>query len=185
MFLNRCHGPKKFRQSSRMFLPTVVKENHSVTRDRYSLNTPTDSNKERVAAQVPGFECMFKHAGEIAQGRLQAHVLEKQPPMKVTVVTGPSGSYREFDIIEFMEKNLVSWGPYRRWQIFMLDAYGPGLTRNVQNKAWEMGYVCITHGGGASQVLQTNDTDLHKPVRESYTELESIKTLEPRRPAAG
>ena len=69
------------------------------------------------------------------------------------------------------------WKEGRRWQIFMLDAYGPGLTRNVQNKAWEMGYVCITHGGGASQVLQTNDTDLHKPIRQEYTELESMKIL--------
>ena len=117
-------------------LKVPLKENHAATRDRWSLKVLTDSNKERVKAQLPGFECMFKHAGKIKQGKLQEFLKEKKTPMKVTVVTSPSGSYREFDIIEFMEKHLKPWGPDRIWEIFMLDAYGPGLTRNVQTKSW-------------------------------------------------
>ena len=55
----------------------------------------------------------------------------------------------------------------------MLDAYAPGLTDHVQRLCWNRGYICVTHGGGASSVAQTNDTDHHLHVRKRFIELQT------------
>ena len=113
--------------------PTVpLIESHAATRERISLNSVTDSSKERIKRELPGFELMFKADGKQKEAKLQAYVASLNLPFKVSVVTGPSGSYREHDIIEFLEKWLEEWGPNRRWEFFLLDAYVPGLTDNVQ-----------------------------------------------------
>ena len=42
-------------------------ENHGAFRERWSLNSMTDSNKERInSGQLPGFECMFKATGNLS-----------------------------------------------------------------------------------------------------------------------
>ena len=56
--------------------------------------------------------------------------------------------------------------------VVFLDAYAAGLTDNVQRFCWSRGYIEITHGGGASSVLQTNDTDHHLWVRKRFIELQ-------------
>ena len=75
---------------------------------------------------------MFKAEGHTVEKKLQAYVLSLGLPFKVTVVTGPSGSYREEHIIAFFDKHLEPWYPGKRWEIMLLDAYAPGLTDNVQ-----------------------------------------------------
>ena len=83
----------------------------------------TDSNKERInSGELPGFECMFKATGNIKAQRLQDHVTLLSVPFKVSVVTGPSGSYREDDIIKFLEKWCEPWYKGRQWEFIMLDA---------------------------------------------------------------
>ena len=57
--------------------------------------------------------------------------------------------------------------------VFLSDAYAPGLTDNVQRLCWTRGYICFTHGGGASMVGQTNDTDHHCHVRMGIIELQT------------
>ena len=81
-------------------------ENHAATRERWSLNTVTDSNLERIrAGHLPGFEAMFKaEKDKLVAKRLQHHVDILGAPFKVSVVTGPSGSYDEDDIFAFLEK---------------------------------------------------------------------------------
>ena len=59
------------------------------------------------------------------------------------------------------------------WEIIMLDVYVAGLTDNVQRLCWCRGYIDITHGGGASMVCQTNDTDHHEHVRKRFFELQT------------
>ena len=84
--------------------PTVpLIENHAATRERWSLNSVTDSSKKRILKKLPGFEIMFKADGKLKEARLQAYVLSKGDlGFKVTVVTGPSGSYIENDILKFL-----------------------------------------------------------------------------------
>ena len=113
---------------------------------------------------------MFKAEGKNVEQKLQRYVASKQLPFKVTVVTGPSGSYREHDIINFYEAHEAPWGPGSRWELNFLDAYGPGLTNNVFRSGWTRGKILVTHGGGASCVGQTNDTDLHLFVRKTFIE---------------
>ena len=71
-------------------------ENHGDTRERWSLNSVTDSSEERIkSGQLPGFETMFKATGNIKAKRLQEHADRLGAKFKISVVTGPSGSYRE------------------------------------------------------------------------------------------
>ena len=166
--------------------PTVpLIENHAATRARLSLNSVTDSSRERISQELPGFELMFKAEGKLLEARLQSHVAAQGLPFKVSVVTGPSGSYREHDLLNFLEEWLLPWGPGREWEFFLLDAYAPGLTDNVQRLRWSRGYVCITHGGGASMVAQTNDTDHHAHVRKRFIELQSLLMVKKARTKGG
>ena len=91
-------------------------ENHAATRERWSLNSMTESSRDRVLQELPGFEMMFKAEGKVKEAKLQAHVLSKGLPFKVSIVTGPSGSYREHDILNLLEKRLLPWGPGREWE---------------------------------------------------------------------
>ena len=145
----------------------------------------TDSSPERISQELPGFELMFKAEGKIKEGKLSDYVASKRLPFKVSVVTGPSGSYRELDIINFLEKRLLPWGPGRQWEFFLLDAYAPGLTDNVQRLCWTRGYICLTHGGGASMVAQTNDTDHHAHVRKRFIELQTLLMIKKARTMGG
>ena len=63
--------------------------------------------------------------------------------------------------------------------------YGPGLTDNVQRLCWSRGYILITHGGGASMVAQTNDTDLHLWVRKRFIDLHTGRMIKKARRAGG
>ena len=101
------------------------------------------------------------------------------------MVTGPSGSYKEHDILNFLECHLGKWGPGSKWELFFLDAYAPGLTDNVQRACWLKGKVLLTHGGGASSVGQTNDTDLHLWTRKRFIELQQDLMIRKARMAGG
>ena len=121
---------------------------------------------------------MFTAEGHKVEEKLQAFVFAKGLPFNVTVVTGPCGSYREEHLLNFLEKHLEPWGPGRQWELIFLDAYAPGLTDNVQRCCWNRGYIEITHGGGASMVCQTNDTDHHLHVRRKFIELQSQRMIQ-------
>ena len=104
---------------------------------------------------------------------------------KVSVVTGPSGGYRETDILKFLEQWCEPWSETRKWEIILLDAYAPGLTNNVQRLCWHRGYIVVAHGGGASMIVQTNDVGLHKDVRKNYIDLETSLMLHKTRTQGG
>ena len=97
----------------------------------------------------------------------------------------PRGSYSEEHILNFLETHLERWGPGRRWELLFLDAYAPGLTDNVQRCCWHRGYIEITHGGGASMVAQTNDTDHHLWVRKRFIEMQTGLMIQKARATGG
>ena len=51
-------------------------------------------------------------------------------------------------------------------------------TDNVWNLAWARGYIRVPHGGGATPVGQTPDTDLNEHVRRNYGNKESYLLME-------
>ena len=115
---------------------------------------------------------MLKFEGTVKELQLQQFLATKELPFKVSVVTGPSGSYREHDIRICLELWLEPWDTGRQWEIIIVYVYAPGLTDNVQRLCWRRGYIDVTHGGGASMVAQTNDTDHHEHVRKRFVELQ-------------
>ena len=82
--------------------------------------------------------------------KLQAYADSLITPFKFSPVAGPSGSYREQDLLTMQDKWLKPWGPGRQWELWGGDAYAAGLTDNIQRQCWQ--YVSVTHGGGASMV---------------------------------
>ena len=59
----------------------------------------------------------------------------------------------------------------------MGDAYGPNKSPNMPMQCWRKGYQYFAHGGGASMICQTNDTEVHKPARKDLCERQEELTL--------
>ena len=47
---------------------------------------------------------------------------------------GPRGSYREHDVIVFMERHLEPWSPGRDWRIMLCDDYSVNTSQNMLKK---------------------------------------------------
>ena len=88
-------------------------------------------------------------------------------------------------MIRFLEEFLEPWGPGRRWEFISLDAYAPGLTDNVQRLCWSRGFILVTHGGGASMIAQTSDTDHHLFVRQRFIEKQTVLEMKKARSQGG
>ena len=92
-------------------------EGHAATGERMSVSTVTDSNEDRIRNEkLPGFEVMFKADGHKKQEDLQRYADGLECPFRISVVTGPSGSYKEEDLLAMQDKWLEEWVPGRRWE---------------------------------------------------------------------
>ena len=107
---------------------------------------------------------MFK---AIAEGplekRLWEHVRSRGYGPWVSVKTSEKGSYRQADVLAFLDRHLpkVDEQRSRRWRIIMADDYSAHLCPAVFALCWSRRYVFIPHGGGVTPVAQTPDTDLN------------------------
>lgn len=128
---------------------------------------------------------MFQADGKQVASKSQMYVFSKGLPFNLTVVTGNSGSHKEEDILSFLDNRLMHWRRTRRWEIFLLDAYAPGLADNVQRFCWSRGYALITHGGGASGVAQTNGADHHLHCRKRFIKLQHDRMIKKARVQCG
>ena len=112
---------------------------------------------------------MFKGAREGAvYDRLQKYRRSRGFPRWLTVTMGEKGSYREHDVLDFLACHLEEWSEGRDWRILLADDYSAHKTENVFQLAWSRGYILLIHGGGATPVSQTPDTDLNEHVRRIY-----------------
>ena len=154
-------------------------EGHSDVRERWTANLTTFSDKERILRDGPPYaELMFKAAADgTVVLRLVEYVRSRGYSTWFSVTTAPKGSYREADILQFLERHLPLMTPDREWRIIMGDDFGPHKTDNVRRLCWKRGYVLIIHGGGATPVAQTPDTDLNEHVRRDYSAKESIELI--------
>ena len=161
-------------------------EGHADTRARWTANLTTFSNGERIMnGELPYAECMFKADGEQVARRLREHVRSSGHGSWLSVATSEKASYREADVLDFLETHLPEKTPERRWRIIWGDDARAHKTENAKRLAWHRGYVLLLHGGGATPVVQTPDTDLNQHVRRKYTELESVHILEEMRKGVG
>ena len=152
---------------------------HSDTRSRWSANLTTFSNKDRIkAGELPYAEFMFKADADQLQARLREHLRSCGYPSNFSAATSEKGSYREEDILEFIDRHVPAMTPLRQWRICMADDFGPHKTANVFRLCWQHGYVMIAHGGGATPVAQTPDTDLNQHIKREYTGRESAVMIQ-------
>ena len=158
-------------------------EGHSATRERWTANFMTFSDKDRLRRDgPPPMECMFKAegGGEKLLSKLKAHLLERGHPPWVSVATSTKGSYRTPDVLAFLQLHMPELPPHpqqREWRIMMADDHGPHLSPLVSKLCWSRGYVFIPHGGGVTPILQTVDTHLNHHVKREYIKKEGAELL--------
>jgi hypothetical protein len=151
------------------------------TVSKFKLEQASDPQSLPVQGnyQKPFHEMMFKAARDgIVYGRLQEFIRSRGFPSWISVTVAPKGSYREQDVIEFLNKHLDEWTEGRDWRILLADDYAAHKTENVRQLAWSRGYVLIVLGGGTTPVSQTCDTDLNQHVRKAYGVRETQLLLE-------
>ncbi len=161
----------------------VLKEGHAATRERWTANAMTVSDTTICGAgRIPPLEIMFRVAGSgaVLNPRMRSYIPAWAAPW-LTVVTSPTGSYKESDVLTYLETVLPAKTPDRPWMLLLLDSYAAQTTDAVRRLAWERGFVVCIHGGGATGISQPNDTDLHQEMKRLYIELESADAVEQQR----
>ena len=149
-----------------------LKENHSATRERFSLFTTVYS--DRAAALAPGgphLEVLFRgKEKDLAE-------LEVPSGVNISLGFGPKGSYRLEQCLIFLRRALAPWTVARAdandYRMLYLDAYKAHMADEVKELAWERGYVLCFHWGCTTGICQVNDTDLHQHVEREYQYWES------------
>ena len=97
-----------------MTVPLI--EGHSDTRYRWFANLTTGSNKDRIkAGELPYAEFMFKADSNQLQTRLREHLRSCGYPSYCSAATSEKGSYREEDILEFLDWQWPAMTPLRQW----------------------------------------------------------------------
>ena len=98
---------------------------------------------------------MFKHDVKADQSslelRLREHIRGRGYGPWVSVATSSSGSYKEDDILNFLDTHLSRGGPQSRaryWRIMFADDFGAHKRETVRRLCWQRGYVLICHPGG-------------------------------------
>ena len=155
-------------------------EGHADTRSRWTGNFTVFSDKQRILdGEIPYVELLFKgQPGGPLELRLQEFVRSSGWGSWITVGCSPKGSYREADILDFLERHLPQWRPGRKWRILYVDDYAPHKCDNVVRLAWSRGYILLPLGGGTTPVAQPCDVALNQHVRRLYTAREVEMLIE-------
>ena len=146
----------------------VLKEGHAATRERWTANTMTTSDPNACGGAVPPLELMFRvqSSGKHVNPRMRGFIPRWSRWM--TVVTSDSGSYKEDDVLSYIDRVMVPRpNNLSPWRLLIVDAYAAQTADAVRRLAWQRGYALCIHGGGATGVCQPNDTDLHQAMKQA------------------
>ena len=145
-------------------------EGKSDVKSRWTANLTTSSDVAAIRnGEIPYCQCMFKFETDARKAAsLKAYIRSRGFPKWLSVATSPSGSYKEHDVIVFLDEHLEPMYEGRQWRILLADDYSAHKTDNVKRLAWSRGYILLLHGGGVTPILQTVDTDLNEYVRAEY-----------------
>ena len=87
---------------------------------------------------MPPAECMFKGSiGGPLDIRLQAYSRSRGFPSWLTVTMSPKSSYREVDVIAFLDKHLEPWKEGRDWRAFVADDYAAHKSEKTFVFCWQ------------------------------------------------
>ena len=155
-----------------------VIEGHSDTKERWTLNTATFSDKQRIMdGDLPGAQFNFKADGEKLEAELQAHCRDRGYAPKFSAITSEKGSYREAHVLTFIDMHIPKIENGRKWRLAIADDHGPHLSPKVERIMWSHGYAYQTLGGGVTPVQQTVDTDLNQSLKRHYVDVESLELM--------
>ena len=107
-----------------------------------------------MSGELPYAEFMFRADGEVLLGKLWDHVRSRGCGPWVSVATSEKGSYREADVLGFLDRHLPQLRPERRWRLIWADDFSAHKTENARRLCWHRMYVRLLHGGGATPVAR-------------------------------
>ena len=111
-----------------------------------------------------------------AKSRRRTAALVVPPNMAVSLAWSEKGSYRQANIVSYLERWLEPWTALRArqqdWRILMLDVASSHCGPEVVAFAHARGYAVLYHYGGSTGVCQVNDTDLHAELSSIFIDLE-------------
>ena len=153
----------------------VLKEIHSQTRERWTACTTCTSDRAQ-AAEGPPVMCYFKGGDGIlrsCEDYIRTTPVFQAAGLKMKIGVSDSGSMRLEHVLDFLEFALQRGpGDDGRWRILLCDAYRAHMGDAIARLAWKHKYIVVFVGGGATGVVQVNDTHLHGPLQAAYVELE-------------
>lgn len=121
-------------------------------------------------------EMMFKGGEGIlrsCEDYLRLDPLFRIPELKISVAVSNSGSYRLEHVLDWLDRVLArEAGDDGRWRLLMCDVYAAHVMEPVAKLAWRHKFVVLFVGGGATGLVQTNDTHCHGWFEKDYIELE-------------
>ena len=152
-----------------------ILEDHMQTRSRISWVTCTFSSLSK-AKRKPPLEVLLKAKTEQILKKLRL-----PPGRRYTLQVGPKGSYREEQMITFLERHLPEWSETRDaehdYRILGLDAYAPHKSQRIVRLAWSRGYVSGSGSmvpAGGTGLVAGPDTDVHAWLENELQELQSM-----------
>jgi hypothetical protein len=104
-------------------LDIVLKEGHAATRQRWTANTMTMSDPTLCVGGLPPLELMFRvqGSGVRVNPRMRSFIPAWAPWL--TIVTSDSRSYKEEDVLVYMEAVLTAREEGQPWRILMVDVF--------------------------------------------------------------
>ena len=121
-------------------------------------------------------EIMFKGGEGIlrsCEDFLRLEPLFRMPELDISVAVSNSGSYRLEHVLDWLDRALKRKpGDDGRWRLLLCDVYAAHVMEPVARLAWKHKFVLVFVGGGATGVVQVNDTHCHWIFSKDYIELE-------------
>jgi hypothetical protein len=155
-----------------------VTEGNADVKTRWTANLTTCSDRKLIEkGYIPPGECMYKAAIDgTLNDRLQEFRRSRGFPEWMTATTSPKGSYREQDVVTFIQRHFTiptAVAEDTRWSLYLLDDMAAHRSPNVSRLCWTNHQVCVVHPGCVTPYLQTCDTHLNEFVRKDYGDIET------------
>ena len=96
------------------------------------------------------------------------------PPDGIKFNWAPKGSYRLDQMLKTISNlpNKFNIFTPKNYAVYVLDDYSVRLMLEVKEAFIKRGYVPIIIGGGVTEDMQINDTDINRLLKEKYQALE-------------
>jgi len=147
----------------------AIVQNFAKTHERFTLMGSCSSRP--LVAQPATPEIVFRGVGTKVKLR---------KPLGITVQWAEKGSYKEEHICIWIQNNLRPGEVITAetpWRILFLDKYSGHLGKKVHEAAHAKRYILLIIPGGLTPDVQVCDTDMNRPFKKFYRDIEDQWTL--------